>query len=204
MTASPPAGLSSRFDDALTYASRLHARQVRKGTRIPYVSHLLSVAALVLEHGGDEDQAIAGLLHDAVEDQGGQPRLEEIRQRFGERVAGIVEACSDSDEADPTKKVSWRERKERYLEHLREAPPEVLLVSAADKLHNARAILADYRTVGESLWSRFSPGRHDVRDGRDAVLWYYRALVEIFLSSGPAALAEELARVVDELESLAL
>jgi 8-oxo-dGTP pyrophosphatase MutT (NUDIX family) len=188
-----PAGpiLTSDFEAAFRYANQLHARERRKGTTIPYVAHLASVAALVLEHGGDEEQAIAGLLHDAVENQGGRETLEEIRRRFGDRVAAIVEACTDSDTVP---KPPRTERKAKYLAHLREAPADAMLVSAADKLHNARAILADYRRHGEELWSRFNAGRDDQ-------LWYYRSLVDIFRDRG-VPLAGELGRVVAELHRL--
>jgi GTP pyrophosphokinase len=188
-----PTLLGPRFEEALAYAARLHACQVRKGTRIPYVAHLLSVSALVLEDGGDEDQAIAALLHDAVEDQGGRPQLQQIRRRFGERVAAIVEGCTDADEIP---KPPWRARKEAYLAHLRTADPAVRRVSVADKLHNARAILADYRLVGDALWERFSGGRY-------GVLWYYRALADIHLDVTAGPLADELGRVVAEMERLA-
>lgn len=185
--------LTERFEEALVYAARLHSAQVRKGSGIPYVAHLLAVAGLVIEHGEDEDEAIAALLHDAVEDQGGAPRREEIRRRFGDRVAEIVDGCTD---AETVPKPPWRARKERYVAHLAEAPPSVLLVSSADKLHNARSILADYRTCGEALWERFT-------GGREGTLWYYRALVEAFRARGAAVpLADELARVVTELERL--
>ncbi|MFZ1061631.1 MAG: HD domain-containing protein [Candidatus Rokuibacteriota bacterium] len=187
------ATLTSRFDEAFLYAAIVHAGQKRKGTEIPYIAHLLSVAGLVLEDGGDEEEAIAALLHDAVEDGGGRARLEDIRARFGERVAAIVEGCSDSDTVP---KPPWRERKERHLKHLRDASPSVLRVSAADKLHNARAILADYRAQGESLWKRFNAGRDDI-------LWYYRCLVGIFRERGPASLTEELDQAVSEIEALA-
>ena len=183
---------TTRFEAALTYATHLHRDQTRKGTDIPYVGHLLGVASLVIEDGGSEDEAIAGLLHDAVEDQGGAPRLEDIRTRFGEGVAAIVAGCTD---ADTTPKPPWRQRKEAYLAHLREATADVLRVSAADKLYNARAILADYRALGEALWPRFS-------EERDEILWYYRSLVAIFLERGPARLAGELARAVAELNRL--
>ena len=185
--------LTPRFHQALVYASQLHAGQLRKGTTVPYVSHLLGVASLVLEHGGGEDGAIAGLLHDAVEDQGGKPVLEEIRRRFGDQVARIVEACTD---ADTVPKPPWRERKERYVAHIAQAPEDVRRVSSADKLYNARAILLDYQTHGEALWSRFT-------GSRKGTLWYYRALVTAFRSSGTSRLVEELDRVVTELESLA-
>lgn len=185
--------LSPTFDYALVYAHRLHGHAIRKGTSIPYVSHLLAVAALVLEAGGDEETAIAALLHDAVEDGGGRPRLEDIRARFGERVARIVEECSDSF-TEP--KPPWPERRRAYLARLPAAPREALVVSAADKLHNARAILADYRAQGEGLWQRFNAPREDI-------LWYYRELVAIFRDRGPASLAGELARVVAEIHHLA-
>jgi (p)ppGpp synthase/HD superfamily hydrolase len=185
--------LGARFEEALQYATRLHASQKRKGTEVPYVSHLLSVAALVLEEGGGEDDAIAALLHDAVEDQGGRPTLEEIRRRFGERVAHIVEGCTD---AETVPKPPWRERKERYVAHLRHAAPDVLRVSMADKLHNARAILADLRRHGDVLWGRFTADRA-------GVLWYYRSLVTAYQQAGGGFLAEELDRVVTEIERLA-
>ncbi len=171
------------------YAARLHARQRRKGGPIPYVAHLLAVASLVLEAGGDEDEAIAALLHDAVEDQGGQPTLAAIRARFGERVAGIVLGCTDSDTIP---KPPWRDRKERYIAHVRNAPLEVRRVSAADKLHNARAIVADLRAHGPAVWSRFS-------GARDGTLWYYRSLSAVFTETGVGAIAEELERVVAEM-----
>ena len=185
--------LSVRFEEALQYAARLHADQVRKGTEIPYISHLLAVAGLVLEQGAGEDVAIAALLHDAVEDQGGQATLDEIRNHFGDAVAEIVAGCTDAW-IDP--KPPWRERKEAYLVHLRGAPAPELLVSAADKLHNARTILADYRAQGEAIWDRFT-------GGKEGTLWYYRSLVEVLRDTGPSPLAEELARVVLEIEAVA-
>ena len=183
--------LTERFQRALVYATVVHGGQVRKGTAVPYVSHLLAVCALVLEDGGDEDEAIAALLHDAVEDCGGRPRLEDIRCQFGERVANIVEACSDTDE---TPKPPWKERKTRYNAHIRDASPEVRRVSCADKLHNARSILRDYRELGEQLWTRFNAGG-------DEQLWYYRELVEAFRQADPTAIVGELERVVSALES---
>lgn len=185
--------LSSRFEEALIFAAKLHADQLRKATGIPYVAHLLGVASLALQYGADEDQAIAALLHDAIEDQGGAAAREEIRRRFGNRVTAIVDGCTD---AETIPKPPWRARKEAYLDHLRSAPPEVLLVSACDKLDNARAILGDYRAVGEEVWKRFT-------GGREGTLWYYRALAESFLATGPERLAEELSCVVGELETLA-
>jgi (p)ppGpp synthase/HD superfamily hydrolase len=189
--------LTWRFDTALQFASGLHHQQTRKGGSVPYIAHLMSVCALVIEAGGDEDQAIAGLLHDAVEDQGGIPTLETIRHMFGDRVARIVEACSDSTATDPNEKPPWRERKVKYLEHLRMASADVVLVSAADKLHNARAILSDYRVVGERLWTRFNAAKADQ-------LWYYGALVETLShTAAPKAIVDELSRVAEELDRLA-
>lgn len=185
--------LSPRFDDALVFASRLHAGQVRKGSAVPYVAHLLAVAAIVLEHGGSEDEAIAALLHDAVEDQGGATTRAEISRRYGEPVALIVDGCTDTD-VEP--KPPWRARKEAYVAHVVDASPSVRLVSAADKLHNARTVLADYRQVGESVWDRF-------QGGRDGTLWYYRALADAFGGGGISPLVEELDRTVTELERLA-
>jgi len=187
--------LTTRFEEALVFASRLHVHQVHKGTTILYVSHLLAVAGLVLESGASEDEAIAALLHDAVEDQGGAATREEIRRRFGDSVVQIIDGCTD---ADVIPKPPWRERKEKYIAHIREASPSVRLVSAADKLHNARAILAHYRELGEALWDRFN-------GGKEGTLWYYRSLVEVFhQAGGPTLLVEELDRVVSELERLAL
>lgn len=184
--------LSARFDEAMLWASELHRNQRRKGSQTPYVSHLLSVAALVLENGGDEDEAIAALLHDAAEDCGGRPTHDEIRRRFGVRVAAIVDGCTDSYE---TPKPAWRPRKEGYIERLEEASASVQLVSAADKLHNARCVLADFRREGERVWSRFAAPRKET-------LWYYRAVTDALRRHGPSPLVDELDRVVTELERL--
>jgi GTP pyrophosphokinase len=185
--------LSERFADALVYATGLHAGQVRKGSGVPYIAHLLAVTALVLEYGGDEDTAIAALLHDAVEDQGGAATRAAIAARFGEPVAVIVDGCSDTDVVP---KPPWQARKEAYIAHVAGAPPAVLLVSASDKLHNARSILADYRQVGEALWDRFT-------GSRAGTLWYYRALVTAYRQTvAPPALVDELDRTVTELERL--
>lgn len=183
---------SGRFLEALEYAAELHARQTRKGTDTPYVAHLLGVCALVIEHGGGEDEAIAALLHDAPEDQGGRATLETIRARFGPRVAAIVEACSDTLE---TPKPPWRARKEQYLAHLEHADDGMRLVSVADKLYNARSVLDDLKQTGEAVFERFT-GR------KEGTLWYYRALSERFTRLGPRALAAELERVVSEMERL--
>ena len=186
--------LTTRFNEALVYAAQLHAEQTRKGTSIPYIAHLLAVASIALENDADEDQAIAALLHDAIEDQGGEKTGKDIRKRFGTNVAEIVEACSDTD-IEP--KPPWKKRKENYISHLKNAGGAVLLVSASDKLHNARAILTDYRREGESLWGRFN-------GGKDGTLWYYRSLTETFKDSDqiPKALINELEYVVSEIEHL--
>jgi len=143
--------LTRRFDLALKVASGLHHSQCRKGTSIPYIAHLLGVTALVLENGGSENQAIAALLHDAVEDQGGKPTLDTIRHLFGDRVADIVLECSDSDATDPAQKVPSAERKRAYLRHLPSVSNEALLVTLADKVHNVRSILEDYRQIGDQI-----------------------------------------------------
>lgn len=178
--------LTERFDQALVYASQIHREQPRKGTTIPYISHLMSAAALTLEHGGDEEQAIAALLHDAVEDCGGEERLADIRDRFGEGVAAIVADCTDSW-TDP--KPPWRERKEAYIASLANKPETSLLVSLADKTHNARCIVSDLEVVGDELWGRFSANR-------DEVVWYYRSLARRFAERLPGQLANELDRMV--------
>ena len=192
-----PIILTWRFDTALQFASGLHHDQTRKGGPIPYVAHLMSVCALVLEAGGDEDQAMAALLHDAVEDRGGRSTLDTIRQMFGDRVANTVESCSDSTATNPEEKLPWRERKDNYLEHLRNANADALIVSAADKLHNARAILADYRELGEGLWSRFNAPKQDQ-------LWFYGEMATTLRqTAAPRPLVDELGLVVGELKRLA-
>ena len=186
--------LSHRFQDGLVFAATLHNSQVRKGTTIPYISHLLAAVSIVLENGGTEDEAIAALLHDAVEDAGGDPIRQVIRDRFGDHVLAIVEGCTDTD---LTPKPPWRARKEAYLAHLSEASSSVLLVSLADKIHNAGSILRDLRNEGDSVWSRFT-------GGREGSLWYYRALVEAFRAREQfATLVDELDGVVNEMEQLA-
>ncbi|MDI6696477.1 MAG: HD domain-containing protein [Anaerolineales bacterium] len=185
--------LTHRFEEALQYALDVHRNQLRKGSETPYISHLLAVAALVLEDGGDEDQAIAALLHDAPEDQGGLQVLEEIRQRFGERVAGIVHGCTDTYQSP---KPPWRERKEAYLEHLIHASPEVRRVSLADKLHNARSILTDLLRSGDAVWERFN-------GGREGTFWYYRRLLEIFRNVDESPLVVELGWVMERIEKVA-
>ncbi|MGB7845293.1 MAG: HD domain-containing protein [Candidatus Acidiferrum sp.] len=185
--------LSIRFAKALTYAARIHSRQIRKRTVRPYIGHLLSVTSIVIEYGGDEDMAIAALLHDAVEDQGGLPRLREIRKKFGKRVAHIVDGCTDYY-TQP--KPPWLQRKRAYIERVSSESEDVRLVSAADKLSNAREVLHDFRVHGDSVFERLA-GK------KDGTLWYYRALVDTFRRAGSNPLVEELNRVVSELESLA-
>ncbi|MEP0759466.1 HD domain-containing protein [Trichocoleus sp. DQ-A2] len=182
--------LSQRFTDALTFATALHANQIRKGSGVPYISHLLGVTSIALEHGANEDEAIAALLHDAIEDQGGAATREEIRRRFGDTVTEIVNGCTD---ADTTPKPPWQERKEAYIAHIPTASTSVRLVSAADKLHNARSILTDYHIVGEAIWERFQAGKQ-------GTLWYYRSLVGAFRKAGSSPLIDELERVVSEIE----
>ena len=189
--------LTDRFDRALAYATHVHGGQVRKGTSVPYVAHLLAVAATVLEYGGDEEMAIGALLHDAAEDQGGSARLEDISNRFGERVARFVGACSDSlaNTAAGEKRAGWRERKEKYIAHLPGLDADVLLISLSDKVHNARSILRDLRKddVGGKVWSRFSASREET-------LWYYKKLAETFQRVLPGQLSDELAEIADALE----
>ncbi|MBP1749484.1 MAG: metal dependent phosphohydrolase [Deltaproteobacteria bacterium] len=185
--------LGQRFEDALIYAAKLHARQIRKGSEVPYIAHLIGVASIALEYGADEDEAIAALLHDAIEDQGGAEAREEIKKRFGEKVVTIVEGCTD---ADVKPKPPWRQRKETYIAHIKDASPSVHLVSCSDKLHNARTILKDYRMHGDKLWERF-------KGGKEGTLWYYRSLSDIFQTVYPSPLTEELERVVSEIEGLA-
>ncbi len=188
-----PPLLTPVFIDALIFAAQLHLHQERKGTKIPYLSHILAVGAIVLEHCEIEDEAIAALLHDAVEDQGGKPVLERIRLRFGNTVARIVEECTD---ADVLPKPPWKERKVQYIEHLKTASASARLVSAADKLHNVRTILTDYRECKEDLWGRFN-------GGREGTLWYYRAVVNCLREAGTNEVVEELDRNVTMIEALA-
>ncbi len=185
--------LGPRFLRAFNFAAEKHKGQSRKTTTVPYIAHLMGVASLALEFGGDEEIAIAALLHDVVEDCGGAPMLKEVKRRFGSRVAKIVDGCTDSD-TDP--KPPWRKRKETYIQHLKHADADTRLVSASDKLNNVRSILADYREVGESIWQRFN-------GGRDGTLWYYRALMEEFRRGKPNRLIRELELAVVELEATA-
>ena len=184
--------LSSRFTEALVYATALHAEQQRKISGEPYLAHLLAVSALVMEYGGTEDEAIAALLHDAAEDQGGRATLAEIHHRFGAEVADIVESCSDTF---VTPKPPWHERKEAFIARLHDATVSVQRVTAADKLHNARSIMREYRRQGEAVWQCF-------RGGREGTLWYFRAVIEALRQAGNGPLVEELDRAVRELEQL--
>jgi (p)ppGpp synthase/HD superfamily hydrolase len=185
--------LGPRFLRAFQFAAKMHSGQARKASTIPYIAHLMGVASLVLEAGGDEDLAIAALLHDVVEDCGGAPMLAKVHRQFGSRVAKIVEGCTDTDKYP---KPPWRERKEYYLEHLKGADIDTRLVSAADKLNNVRSILSDYRKIGEFVWERFN-------GGRDGTLWYYRSLLDEFLRDPPNRITSDLDLAVRELELLA-
>ena len=184
--------LGPRFLRAFQFAAEKHAGQTRKSSTIPYIAHLMGVASLVLEAGGDEDLAIAALLHDVVEDCGGAPMSKEVRRRFGKRVAQVVDGCTDSN-IDP--KPPWRERKENYLRHLKRADAGTRLVSAADKLNNIRSILADYREIGESVWARFN-------GGREGTLWYYRALRDEFRRGKANRIIRDYELAVNKLEAL--
>jgi (p)ppGpp synthase/HD superfamily hydrolase len=190
--------LSDRFTKAADYARTLHIER-RKGTDIPYMAHLLGVAALVMGEAGHvdvtEDMVIAALLHDAAEDHGGSTRLQDIEHNFGAEVARMVDGLSDSLAEDSAKKDKWEDRKGRYLDRLRGEPVDVQLISAADKLYNARAILDDYRKIGPEVWKRF-------KRGRDTQIWYFRELLKIFKRSGSNRIVEELERVTDELDKI--
>jgi GTP pyrophosphokinase len=189
--------LSERFEAALIAAHGIHRRQVRKGTTVPYVAHLMGVAGLVLEYGGTETQAIAALLHDAIEDVpeeiGRNWVRRTIHMEFGRDVLDIVEHCTDTDQQP---KPPWLERKQAYVAHVGAAPPEALLVSAADKLHNVRAILRDHRLLGDAVWMRFNTAA-----GREGVLGYYRALVGEFTSRLDNPIVAELDRELTTLEA---
>jgi (p)ppGpp synthase/HD superfamily hydrolase len=192
--------LSSKFTSAVDYARKVHTER-RKGTDVPYMAHLLGVASLVMGEVGyvqfpvTEDMVIAALLHDAAEDHGGLPRLKDIEHNFGSNVARMVAGLSDSLTEDPSKKQSWLERKQAYIQRLREEPADVQLISVADKLYNARAILEDYRDIGPRIWERFKRGRNDQ-------LWYFDELIKVFKSSGVNRIVVELERVVSELNKM--
>jgi (p)ppGpp synthase/HD superfamily hydrolase len=181
-----------RLAEAASLALALHAEQRRKGSEVPYVAHLLSVAALVLEYGGDEEQAMAGLLHDAIEDVGVEQEAV-IASRFGARVVAIVRGCTD---ADTIPKPPWRARKELYIHHLEHADPDVLLVSGCDKLHNARSIVDDLRRDGPAVFTRFN-------GGQPGTLWYYAAIAEVIGRRLPGALAVDLAEAVEHMQRVA-
>jgi len=183
---------TDRFAAAMAYAYQVHQGQRRKGTGIPYIAHILGVAALALEYGADEEEAIAALLHDAAEDGGGEATLAEIRARFGDIVGDIVLGCSDSLVEDPEDKLPWQERKENYLAHLEHASQSVCLVSAADKLHNVRSIIRDYHEHGDAIWDRFQ-GR------RDGTLWYYETVADMLIRRHRTQLTLDLQEDVDKL-----
>ncbi len=189
--------LTDRFERALILASQLHADQTRKVVGVPYISHLLGVTSIALEHGADEDEAISALLHDAVEDQGGAATLARIEREYGPRVAAIVDGCTDTDQVP---KPSWQQRKEAYVARIRageeEHGPSIRLVSCADKLHNARSVLNDHYRIGEEVWDRFA-------GGKSGTLWYYRALHNAYTQFGESPLIKELNRVITELEQRA-
>jgi len=192
--------LTTRFTSAVDYARHIHIER-RKGTDIPYMAHLLGVASLVMGEAGHagfpvtEDMVIAALLHDAVEDQGGLPRLRDIEQNFGPDVARMVGGLSDSLSEDPCKKQSWLERKQAYIERLRGEPADVRLISVADKIYNARAILEDYREIGPLVWERFKRGQAEQ-------IWYFDELLAVYKSTGTSRIVEELERVVEELRQI--
>ena len=179
----------------MTYANDIHHGQFRKGTGIPYIAHVLGVAAIAMEYGAGEDEAIGALLHDAAEDGGGEATLAEIRARFGDAVGDIVLGCSDSLVEDPEDKLPWRDRKENYLAHLENASRSVCLVSAADKLHNVRAIIRDYHEHGDDVWLRFQ-GR------REGTVWYYETVAHTLARRYHSPLTRDLQLAVDELVAL--
>ncbi len=195
-----PLILTERFTSAIDYARRLHT-EFRKGTQIPYMAHLLGVASLVMGEAGGripvtEDMAIAAILHDTVEDHGGKPRLDDVREKFDPNVARMVEGLSDTLAEDHNKKEGWEERKTTYLARLKTEPEDVLLISAADKLYNAKAILDDLREIGPAVWDRFKRGPKEQ-------LWYFHALLEVFQARLHSRMVDELKRVVDEIAYLA-
>ena len=196
MSQNPRLLLTERFTQAVAYARQLHT-EYRKGTGIPYMAHLLGVAALVMGEAGGrvpvtEDMVIAALLHDAVEDRGGMPRLRDIEERFGPEVSRMVKALSDTFAEDHEKKEAWEDRKENYLARLRNEPDDVLLISAADKLYNAKAILDDFKEIGPAVFDRF-------KRGKDQQLWYFDELLKVFRAHPPNRIVNDLERVVQEL-----
>jgi (p)ppGpp synthase/HD superfamily hydrolase len=182
--------LTTRFEEALVYATQLHAQQVRRISGVPYVSHLLSVTALVIEDGGSEDEAIAALLHDAIEDRGGRRTGEIIRQKFGDKVADIVEGCTESDAVPQP---PWKERKQKYLENISQGSPEILRVALADKVHNARSNLSEWYLYGEKAWNQ---------EQRERTLWFYRSVIEVAQTLIDSSLLEEFRRIVQQLEAI--
>ncbi len=186
----------TRFESALVYANQVHQGQIRKGTGIPYMAHILGVAAIAMEYGADEDEAVGALLHDAAEDGGGEARLAEIRARFGDAVGDIVLGCSDSLVEHPEDKLPWRDRKVSYIAHLEGASQSVCLVSAADKLHNVRSIVRDLRQHGDEMWERF-------QGKREGTLWYYEAVADALSRRYRSPLTRDLQREVEELLQLA-
>ena len=189
--------LTNQFSQALQLAHRLHQNQTRKSGKVPYVSHLMGVSAIVLRYGGTEEEAIAALLHDAVEDQGGQKTLEMIRNQFGDTIAHIVDGCSDSN---TTPKPPWKERKLNYIAHLRTTDENTLIVAASDKLYNAEDCIRTYAEIGEGLWDMFTPPREDTK-------WYYHSLAEVFETRKKEfprlmPLINETIRIIDQLVAL--
>ena len=191
-----PLVTTDRFQAALAFAHQVHRGQLRKGTGIPYIAHVLGVAAIAMEYGAGEDEAIGALLHDAAEDGGGEATLAEIRAQFWDAVADIVLGCSDSLVEDPEDKLPWLERKQNYLAHLETASPAVCLVSAADKLHNVRTIARDYRQHGDEVWRRF-------QGKRDGTLWYYETVADVLIRRYRSPLTRDLQDAVDDLLNLA-
>ena len=195
-----PLHFTHRLTRAVDYARHLHIER-RKGTGIPYLAHLFGVASLVMGEAGltefpvTEDMVIAALLHDAVEDHGGAARLEDIRVNFGSDVARMVEGLSDSLAADSSAKGPWEQRKRQYVDRLRSEAADIRLISAADKLYNARSILEDYRLIGPAIWRRF-------KRSRDLQIWYFEAILAEFQSSRPSRIVQELERVVAELKQI--
>lgn len=202
MTQNQHLHLTDRFSSAVDYARHLHI-EPRKGTKIPSMSHLLGVASLVMGEAGQvsfpvtEDMVIAALLHDAVEDHGGLQRLEDIRCNFGSDVARMVEGLSDTFAEDSSLKEDWEERKHAYIARLRTEPADVQLISAADKLFNARTILDEYRDIGPRVWERF-------KRGREQQMWYFKELLTVFKSGGTNRIVDELERVVNALDQISV
>ena len=187
--------LTDRFAEALAYAERLHRTQTRKGNDVPYIAHLMAVCATVLEWGGDEDLAIAALLHDAVEDQGGLETLAEIRRRFNSRVADVVAACSDSTSSDIGQKAPWQERKQHHIDHLQGASRDVALVTAADKLHNLNAQIRDIRRHGSKTMTRFNAAP-------DRIVWYNRKIAEAIAGHRDSVPVTEMEEATSTLAGL--